>query len=112
MDVPWFDLLADQQAFVLDGHGRFSGVHGFFQYLERKKYKLHVRVMLSKYRGYALCPECKGQRLRAEARAVRVGAENAGKNICDAAALTIRAANEFFSGVQLTPMQQEIAGTS
>ncbi len=107
MDVPWFDLLPDQQAFVLDGHGAFLGVHGFFQFLERKKYKLHVRVMLSKYRGYALCPDCKGQRLRAEARAIRVS----GKNICDTAALTIRAANAFFSGVQLTPMQQEIAGS-
>ena len=38
---------------MLDGHGAFLGVHGFFAYLERKKYKLHVRVMLSKYRGYA-----------------------------------------------------------
>ncbi|MGC2161787.1 MAG: excinuclease ABC subunit UvrA [Silvibacterium sp.] len=107
MDVPWFDLDPDQQRFVLDGEGSFPGVHGFFALLERKKYKLHVRVMLSKYRGYALCPECKGQRLRAEARAVRV----AGKNICETAALTIRAANEFFSSVQLNPMQQEIAGT-
>jgi len=107
MDVPWFDLSPDQQAFVLDGNGAFLGVHGFFRLLERKKYKLHVRVMLSKYRGYALCPECKGQRLRAEARAVRVG----GKNICEAAALTIRAANEFFQDIELTPMQQEIAGS-
>ena len=107
MDVPWFDLSAVQQGFVLDGEGSFPGVHGFFELLERKKYKLHVRVMLSKYRGYALCPECKGQRLRAEARAVRI----AGKNICEAAALTIRAANEFFGGVHLSPMQQEIAGT-
>jgi len=106
LDVAWFDMTEEQQRFVLDGEGSFPGVHGFFAYLERKKYKLHVRVMLSKYRGYALCPECKGQRLRAEARAVRV----AGKNICEAAALTIRAANDFFSTVQLTPMQQEIAG--
>lgn len=107
MSVPWFDLTRDQQAFVLEGAGSFPGVHGFFQVLERKKYKLHIRVMLSKYRGYALCPECKGQRLRAEARAVRIG----GRNICEAAALTIREANEFFSSVQLNPMQQEIAGT-
>ena len=107
LDVPWFDLTPDQQAFVLDGTGSFPGVHGFFELLERKKYKLHVRVMLSKYRGYALCPECKGQRLRAEARAVRI----AGKNICDAAALTIRAANEFFNSVELSPIQREIAGT-
>ena len=106
MDVPWFDLALDQQTFVLDGAGSFPGVHGFFALLERKKYKLHVRVMLSKYRGYALCPECKGQRLRAEARAVRI----AGLNICEASSLTIRAANEFFSSVQLSPMQQEIAG--
>jgi excinuclease ABC subunit A len=107
MDVPWYDLTLDQQTFVLEGHGSFLGVHGFFEFLERKKYKLHVRVMLSKYRGYALCPECKGQRLRAEARAVRIG----GKNICESAALTIRAANEFFQGIELSPMQQEIAGS-
>ncbi len=107
MDVPWFDLTPDQQSFVLDGHGDFLGVHGFFELLERKKYKLHVRVMLSKYRGYAPCPECKGQRLRAEARAVRI----AGKNICDAAALTISDANRFFSALELTPMQEEIAGS-
>jgi excinuclease ABC subunit A len=107
MDVPWYDLSLDQQTFVLDGHGSFLGVHGFFESLERKKYKLHVRVMLSKYRGYALCPECKGQRLRAEARAVKIG----GKNICEAAALTIRTANEFFQSVELSPMQQEIAGS-
>ncbi len=111
VDVPWFDLLPDQQAFVLDGREAFLGVHGFFRLLERKKYKLHVRVMLSKYRGYALCPECKGQRLRAEARAVRVGDGKCTRNICEAAALTIRAANEFFQGIELTPMQQEIAGS-
>ena len=111
LDVPWYDLTPEQQSFVLDGQGSFLGVHGFFSYLESKKYKLHVRVMLSKYRGYALCPECKGQRLRAEARAVRIGLENGGRNICEAAALTIRIANEFFQGIQLTPMQEEIAGS-
>lgn len=111
MDIPWYDLEPDQQSFVLDGRDGFIGVHGFFAYLERKKYKLHVRVMLSKYRGYALCPECKGQRLRAEARAVRVEDRNNGdKNICEAAALTIADANRFFGGLQLTPMQEEIAG--
>ncbi|MBV8438004.1 MAG: excinuclease ABC subunit UvrA [Silvibacterium sp.] len=111
MDVPWYDLTPDQQTFVLDGFGDFIGVHRFFEHLERKKYKLHVRVMLSKYRGYALCPECKGQRLRAEARAVRVGDGKCTRNICEAASLTIRAAKEFFEGITLTPMQQEIAGS-
>ncbi len=70
----------------------FEGVYGFFAQMERKKYKLHVRVMLSKYRGYAECPDCRGQRLRAEARAVRIN----GKNICQATALTIAQAKEFF----------------
>jgi excinuclease ABC subunit A len=111
MDVAWYDLTPDQRSFVLDGYGAFIGVHGFFEYLERKKYKLHVRVMLSKYRGYALCPECKGHRLRAEARAVRIGGQKCTKNICEAASLTIRAAKEFFEGIELTPMQQEIAGS-
>src|SRR6202034_763628 len=107
LHTPWWDLTREQQAFVLDGEGSFPGVHGFFALLERKKYKLHVRVMLSKYRGYALCPDCKGQRLRAEARAVTVGE----KNICEAAAFTIGAAFRFFSSLTLSPMQEEIAGS-
>jgi excinuclease ABC subunit A len=106
LDTPWREMTAAQQSFVLDGHASFLGVHGFFAYLERKKYKLHVRVMLSKYRGYATCPDCKGTRLRAEARAVRIN----GENICEVAALTIRDANHFFEGLTLTPQQQEIAG--
>jgi excinuclease ABC subunit A len=117
LNVAWWDLTADHQAFVLDGNRSFIGVHGFFEFLERKKYKLHVRVMLSKYRGYALCPDCKGQRLRAEARAVRLGdgvidqGGGEGRNICEAASLTIADAARFFSSVQLTPMQEEIAGS-
>ena len=55
---------------------QFPGIQGFFRALERKKYKLHVRVFLSKYRGYALCPDCRGQRLRAEARAVLIAPLN------------------------------------
>ena len=106
LDTPWRELTPAQQAFVLDGHGAFLGVHGFFAFLERKKYKLHVRVMLSKYRGYAECPECKGTRLRAEARAVRIN----GLNICEVAALTIREANRLFESLTLTRQQQEIAG--
>jgi len=112
LDVPWRDLPEAARETVLRGKpaaaGKdgFAGVMGFFAQLERKKYKLHVRVMLSKYRGYAACPDCRGQRLRAEARAVRI----AGKNICRATALTIAQAKEFFDGLKLSPMQEEIAG--
>ena len=106
LDTPWNDLTAEQQNFVLHGSGSFPGIYGFFAFLERKKYKLHVRVMLSKYRGYARCPECNGTRLRAEARAVRIS----GKNICEAAALTIAQARSFFDALLLTREQEEIAG--
>jgi excinuclease ABC subunit A len=106
MDVPWRDLPEAAREIVLRGKGSFEGVFGFFAQMERKKYKLHVRVMLSKYRGYAECPDCRGQRLRAEARSVRIN----GKNICQAAALTIAQAKEFFGALKLSPMQEEIAG--
>ena len=105
-DVPWYDLDPPQQDLLWNGSGPFPGIRGFFAALERKKYKLHVRVFLSKYRGYALCPDCHGQRLRAEARAVLIN----NKNICEVTSLTITAAQAFFDNLQLTPAQTEIAG--
>jgi excinuclease ABC subunit A len=106
LDVPWRDMPEPAREIVLRGKAGFAGVFGFFAQMERKKYKLHVRVMLSKYRGYAECPDCRGQRLRAEARSVRINE----KNICQAAAFTIAQAREFFGALKLTPMQEEIAG--
>jgi excinuclease ABC subunit A len=106
LDVPWFDLTAEQHRFIEEGRGSWPGIRGFFSDLERKKYKLHVRVFLSKYRGYASCPDCRGQRLRAEARAVLLE----GRNICDLCSLTITEAQTFFNALQLSPSQAEIAG--
>jgi excinuclease ABC subunit A len=105
-DVPWFDLTDAQRLFIEEGRGNWPGIRGFFADLDRKKYKLHVRVFLSKYRGYATCPDCRGQRLRAEARAVMIE----GKNICELCALTITEAEAFFDSLQLSPAQMEIAG--
>ena len=105
-DVPWFDLTDAQRLLIEEGTGSFPGIRGFFRELDRKKYKLHVRVFLSKYRGYATCPECRGTRLRAEARAVLLS----GRNICEVAALTITGATEFFDALELSPAQTEIAG--
>ena len=111
-DVPWYDLDPPQQDLLWNGPGPnsgqspYPGIRGFFAALERKKYKLHVRVFLSKYRGYALCPDCNGQRLRAEARAVLID----NKNICEVSSLTITAAEAFFDNLELTPAQTEIAG--
>jgi excinuclease ABC subunit A len=105
LDVPWAELDAEQQELILDGDGKFLGVRGFFQYLERKKYKLHIRVFLSRYRGYSTCPECRGTRLRLEARQVKID----GKNICDVCVMTVEDAAKFFAGVQLSPEEAEIA---
>jgi excinuclease ABC subunit A len=105
MDVPWHELDSDHQRQIVDGEGRFPGVRGFFQHLERKKYKLHVRVFLSRYRGYSTCSTCGGARLRTEARQVRIE----GKNICQICSMTVEEAARFFEQLRLSPPQAAIA---
>ncbi|MBV9479411.1 MAG: excinuclease ABC subunit UvrA [Acidobacteria bacterium] len=105
LDVPWAELHPEQQRRLLAGEGRFPGIRGFFALLERKKYKLHVRVFLSRYRGYSTCSSCGGQRLRAEARHIRIQ----GKNICDVCSMTVDEAAQFFSGLTLSPQEAGIA---
>jgi excinuclease ABC subunit A len=106
-NVPWRQLSAEHRGLILEGdpENDYEGVKGFFNWLERKKYKLHVRVFLSRYRGYATCPECGGTRLRAEARAVRV----ARKAITEVCKLTVKEAREFFSTLQLSEGQRKVA---
>jgi excinuclease ABC subunit A len=106
-NVPWKHLTAEQRRLILDGDPEydFEGVKGFFSWLERKKYKLHVRVFLSRYRGYATCPDCNGTRLRPEARAVRV----AGNSITDVCKLTVKEARVFFAGLRLSEAQAKVA---
>jgi len=106
LDVAWNDLLPAQQRFVLEGDGRWGGVRGFFEHLERKKYKLHVRVFLSRYRGYSLCGACGGARLRAEARQVKL----AGLDICELCRMTVEATATFFRDLKLTVAEVAIAG--
>ena len=104
-NVPFCELTEDEKDFVINGAGSFRGVRGFFEHLESKKYKLHVRVFLSRYRGYALCPDCKGARLRKEALYVRVG----GKNIGDIVRMNIAEAYAFFASLELSPEETAIA---
>ena len=105
LDVPWADLTREQQQRIIDGEGRYIGVRGFFAYLERKKYKLHVRVFLSRYRGYSLCSTCNGARLRPEARQVKIN----GKNICQVCSMTVEHAAQFFSAIELKRQEADIA---
>jgi len=105
LDVPWYELDTEQQKLIVDGDGGFGGVRGFFKHLERKKYKLHVRVFLSRYRGYSLCSACSGTRLRVEARQVKID----GKNICQVCSMTVEEAARFFGQLQLSTQQAAIA---
>jgi excinuclease ABC subunit A len=105
LDVPYYKLTSEQRRWLVEGDDDFPGIRGFFQYLERKKYKLHVRVFLSRYRGYTLCPECQGGRLRREALQVRVQQ----KNITDVCRMSIQDAYHFFNELRLSPQQQTIA---
>ncbi len=105
-NVPFCDLTEEEQYLVLEGSSKVSGVRQFFNFLETKKYKLHVRVFLSRYRGYARCPECGGSRLRKEALYIKVG----DKTIAQAAKMNIAAAHAFFESLELTPEESGIAG--
>ena len=105
LDVPFCDLTKAEQKLVLEGEKKVDGVRQFFSYLETKKYKMHVRVLLSRYRGYARCPECSGSRLRKEALYVQIG----GQTIAEVLRLNIAEAMSFFDSLQLTEEERGIA---
>jgi len=97
-NVPYCDLSDAEQALVREG------IRDFFAEVETKKYKVHVRVFLSRYRGYAECPDCRGARLRKEALYVKV----AGKTIAEVVKLNIAQACGFFQALELTPEEAAI----
>ena len=109
LDVPWSSLSVEEQQFVIDGGpadgADYPGIRGFFRWLERKKYKVHVRVFLSRYRGYLTCPDCGGARLRREARDVQISRQT----IDRVSSLTVRDAQQFFATLQLTEKETAIA---
>ncbi|MDX2044747.1 MAG: excinuclease ABC subunit UvrA [Acidobacteriota bacterium] len=98
-------LPPEHQRAVIEGDGSYQGVNGLFDYLEKKKYKLHIRVLISKYRGYTRCPDCYGGRLRTEAQSVFVGE----KTLPQVVALSIKDARAFFDDLKLAEEQAAIA---
>ncbi len=95
--VPFRDLTEAQKDWVFQGDEDFPGVEGFFEELEHKRYKMHVRIFISRFRGYVTCPVCKGSRLKPEALATTVG----GKNIHEIHSMTIDEATSFFGNLDL-----------
>ncbi len=105
LNVPYGELTREERRFVEDGDGRFLGIKGFFAYLETKKYKMSARLMMARYRGYTICSECNGGRLRKEAFNIRV----ADKTIADVVSLSLGRAFEFFSTLKLEGAAAQIA---
>src|SRR5258706_16375549 len=99
MNLLFNEMPRQQQRAIVNGKAEWSGVRGFFDWLDTKKYKLHVRVFMSKYRGYTLCPDCEGGRLRQEARDVRVG----GETLPEDSAFSVKEAAGFFDTLELLP---------
>jgi excinuclease ABC subunit A len=101
-DVPYVDLPDAARRFIWEGDGAgdgWIGIHGFFDWLETKRYKVHVRVMIARYRGYYPCPTCGGQRLRPEALSVFVG----GKRLPDLAVMPVKDLRAWFGALALSP---------
>lgn len=106
IDVPFKELQPEHLAIVRDGvpEKNFGGLKGFFDWLERRKYKMHLRVFLSRWRSYYPCPECGNSRLNQAALAVRVG----GLNIAEISRLKITDALAWFAGLELNHWQQQV----
>ncbi len=97
--TPYCELTGEERELV------HEHVRRFFEEVETKKYKVHVRVFLSRYRGYARCPDCGGSRLRKEALYIRVG----DRTMADVARMNIAQAFRFFDSLELTPEETAIA---
>ncbi len=103
LDVPFSELTQNQQEWVFAGDEIYPGVDGLFQWLERKRYKAHVRIFLARFRGYVPCPVCRGTRLRPEALSIRLGE----RTIHDLEHMPVRDLLPFLRGLELSPSRRE-----
>ena len=108
IEVPYEKLTYAQKEIVWKGapDGRYAGIRSFFSEIEKDAgYKMHYRVFLSRYRGYALCPDCEGSRLNPDARLVRVS----GRTIGEVSRMNIAEASEFFRNLAISPFDRKVA---
>ncbi len=104
LNVPFNKLTDEHVKLIKEGFNGFLGIDGYFKKLEQKTYKMHIRILLSKYRGYTTCTACKGSRLRRESLQVKIN----DKSIFDLVQLTIEEADEFFHNIHLTDYELKI----
>jgi excinuclease ABC subunit A len=107
VDIPFKDLNPEHIEIIKNGYDGFEGINGFFKLLEENSYKIHYRVMLSRYRGYTTCDMCGGSRLRKEALNVKI----AGKTIYDVVQMSIEKAYLFFQNIELTDYERAISSS-
>ncbi|MBL0104259.1 MAG: excinuclease ABC subunit UvrA [Bacteroidetes bacterium] len=102
---PIYELTNEQRQFLWTGNSYFKGINQFFQWVETQTYKIQYRVMLSRYRGRTVCPDCRGTRLRPDANFVKV----AGKSITDVVLMPVSESLKFFNEIQLSENDMAIA---
>lgn len=103
---PFFELTEEQRYLLWNGNQHFEGIHDFFRMVESQTFKIQYRVMLSRYRGKTICPDCRGTRLRKDANYVKVG----GKSITDLVLMPVAKALVFFDQLELTEYEIKVAG--
>ncbi|MBW3563110.1 MAG: excinuclease ABC subunit UvrA [Acidobacteria bacterium] len=106
LDVPIDQLEPDAYDALIHGRGKWYGIQGFFDWLETKKYKVHVRVLIARYRKYDSCPTCDGTRLRPEARAVRFR----DRSIAELFAMNVGEARRFWEYLPLSSEEEARTG--
>jgi excinuclease ABC subunit A len=99
------DLTDEQKDLLWDGNEYFEGINAFFDHLEEKSYKIQNRVMIARYRGRTICPQCRGSRLRVEASYVRI----VGKSINDLINLPVDILLDFFENIPLSEYDRQVA---
>jgi excinuclease ABC subunit A len=97
VNVPFAELLSEQRESIINGSADFYGIRGFFDWLETRTYKMHIRVLLSKYRGYTTCPQCSGTRFQPDTLLYRLE----GKTLADIYSLGITQCHRFFAQLEL-----------
>ena len=102
---PYYQLTDDQKEIIWKGNKYFYGLNRFFEHLEEKKFKIQYRVLLSRYRGKTICPECRGSRLKKEAGYVKVNR----KNIQELVSMPVDKLYGYFSDISLPPDEFAVA---
>ncbi len=102
---PYYQLTEKQKQLLWHGNKEFGGIDGFFKYIESKIYNIQYRVLLARYRGKTICPECNGTRLKKEAEYVRIS----GKSISEIVRMTVTDLNAWFENIELSEQEMLIS---